>query len=300
MKRCAFILFTLLVLVLLVQSGFATEEIALATGHDCGYCHLAPAGGGELNAAGAGYLSEALAAGEVKVLSTVSKVFRFIVGYVHIVFAVLWFGTILYVHIVLKPAYAEKGLPRGEKFVGILSFGVVGITGLILTGYRIGSWSMLFDSRFGVLLSIKVALYLTMLLSAILVIRVIGPKLVRRDLTEHIPGQPFNAQTLQAFNGKGGRPGYFAYQGKVYDASASGMWPEGEHMRRHNAGEDLTDVLLLAPHDAAVMERLTQVGVYVAKQSGATAPARVFYFVAYMNLGIVFLILFIISLWRWG
>ncbi len=301
MKRLAFLAFLLLFLILTAQFGFATEDIAITTGHDCGYCHLDPNGGGELTVAGQTYLAESLAAGELKTLSAGSKIFRFIIGYLHLVFAVLWFGTILYVHIVLKPAYAEKGLPRGEKFVGILSFWVVGITGLILANYRIESWQVLLDTRFGTLLTIKVALYLTMLVSAIIVIKVIGPRLTRSDSKEHIPGQPFNEQTLRRFNGKEEKPSYFAYNGKVYDASNSRLWPTGEHMRRHSSGRDLTDDLPLAPHNNAVMERLPVVGDYLAKESGeGSASSKAFYFVAYMNLGIVFLILFIIALWRWG
>jgi len=30
---------------------------------------------------------------------------------------VMWFGTILYVHLLLKPAYAARGLPRGVLLV---------------------------------------------------------------------------------------------------------------------------------------------------------------------------------------
>jgi len=283
------------------NSAFATEEIAASTGHDCSYCHLDPAGGGELTSAGEAYLKGALASGEVKALSTVSKLFRLAVGYLHILFAVLWFGTILYVHIVLKPSYAEKGLPRGEKFVGILSFFVVGLTGLILTRYRLDSLHDLFATRFGVLLTIKVALYLVMLFSAILVIKVIGPRLARGEQSEHIPGQPFNQLSLRSFNGKDSRPSYFAYQGKVYDASNSKLWPGGEHMRRHSSAADLTDQLSMAPHDASVMDRLPVVGDYVATgDMERSTSTRVFYFVANMNLVIVFLILFVIALWRWG
>jgi predicted heme/steroid binding protein len=169
-----------------------------------------------------------------------------------------------------------------------------------LTHYRIGSLDTLWDTRFGVLLSIKVALYLTMLLSAILVIKVIGPRLARRDSTEHIPGQPFTEKTLRHFTGRDGTSCYFAYQGKVYDASDSRLWPEGLHLRRHSAGRDLTEDLGRAPHDDSVMERLPVVGDYVAEGTTSNTPTRVFYFVAYMNLVIVFLILFIIALWRWG
>ncbi|PLX91000.1 MAG: cytochrome B5 [Desulfuromonas sp.] len=291
----------LLILVFAAQTGLATEEMAMASGQDCGYCHLSESGGGELTAAGAAYLLDATASGERQTLSGASKVFRFIIGYLHIIFAVLWFGTILYVHIVLKPAYAEKGLPRGEKSVGILSFWMMGITGLILTHYRVGSLDILWDTRFGVLLSIKVALYLTMLISAILVIKVIGPRLARRDCAEHVPGRPFNEKTLQNFKGRDGGQRYFAYQGKVYDAGCSKMWPDGVHMKRHSAGRDLTDELPLAPHDDSVMSRLPVVGEYVESGEGAKDPStKAFYFVAYMNLVIVFLILFILALWRWG
>lgn len=300
MKQLAAFLLLILILFGVTQTGLATEEIAAATGQDCGYCHLDQSGGGELTDAGAAFLIDATSAGEIGTLSTGSKIFRFIIGYLHILFAVLWFGTILYVHIVLKPSYAEKGLPRGEKFVGILSFWVVGITGLILTSYRIGPLDTLWDTRFGVLLTIKIALYLTMLLSAILVIKVIGPRLARRDSSEHIPGQPFTEKTLRHFTGRDGTPCYFAYKGKVYDASDSRLWPEGLHLLRHSAGWDLTEAMSRAPHDDSVMSQLPVVGDYLAEGDVKGNPTRVFYFVAYMNLVIVFLILFIIALWRWG
>lgn len=301
MKKLTSEILLFLFLCLAAQIAMATEQIALETGYDCGYCHLDPSGGGELTAAGTNYLGQALSSGKMESLSLASKSFRLLAGYLHILFAVLWFGTILYVHIVLKPAYAEKGLPRGEKFVGILSFGVVGITGGILSFYRLDSWHAFVDSRFGILLAIKIFLYLTMLLSAILVIKVISPRLARRASAEHTPGTPYTAQTLASFNGKDGRPCYFSYQGKVYDVSNSKMWPDGEHMRRHSSGTDLTTDLSQAPHDHSVLERFPQVGEYVAEDnSGKRTNSKAFYFVAYMNLVIVFLILFILALWRWG
>jgi len=149
-------------------------------------------------------------------------------------------------------------------------------------------------------LSIKVALYLLMMISAILVIKVIGPRLSKNPNIEHIPGEPFTDDTLRAFNGKDGRPCYFAYGGKVYDASESKMWPDGEHMKRHAAGTDLTEVLSLAPHNEQVMSRLKIVGEYNAERKSTESTARQFHFIAYMNLGIVLIILFIISLWKWG
>jgi len=298
MKFALPLLFCLVFLAYPLQS-LATEQIALDTGQECGFCHLDPSGGGELTTQGEKYLNEIAASGE-SATSVPSKIFRLLVGYLHLLFAVFWFGTILYVHLVLKPAYAAHGLPRGEKIVGVASFWIVGITGAILTSYRVDNWQMLLETRFGNLLLVKVGLYLTMLVSAILVIKVIGPRLKSKKSTEHIPGKPFTVETLQKFDGKEGRPCYFAYQGKVYDAGESRLWPAGDHMKRHAAGTDLTTSLPLAPHDVSVMERLPVVGDYQTGGGDKDANAKAFFFVAYMNLIIVLLILFIIALWRWG
>lgn len=292
----------LLATVLHVPEALATEQMALNSGNSCSYCHLDPAGGGDLTADGQAYLEQLYDAGRGASLGSVGHIFRFAVGFLHILFAVLWFGTILYVHIVLKPAYAAQGLPRGEKLVGILSFWVVGITGLILTLLRISSWSQLIETRFGILLTIKVALYLLMMISAIFVIKVLGPRMKQKAGNRaHIPGEPFTAETLRAFDGNEGRSCYFAYQGKVYDATASKLWPGGQHMKRHSSGMDLTEALSLAPHKDDVISRLKVVGDFSSDQKPAAgADGRQFYFIAYMNLGIVFIILFILALWRWG
>lgn len=298
-RTCLIVTLLLLTLTLLAPVARATEQFAEATGHDCSYCHLDPAGGGELTAAGSAYLEQLQQSGAVATPGTASKLFHLLVGYLHILFAVLWFGTILYVHIVLKPAYAVQGLPRGEKLVGIISFWVVGLTGIVLACYRLSSWEALTGTRFGILLLVKVSLYLLMLVSAVLVIKVIGPRLKRGKGREYVPGEPFTAETLGGFDGKEGRRCYFAYNGKVYDASDSRMWRDGVHMQRHQAGTDLTEALSLAPHAAEVMERLPQVGDFRAGGAGPAPEARLFYLIAYMNLGIVFIILFILALWRW-
>lgn len=71
-------------------------------------------------------------------------------------------------------------------------------------------------------------------------------------------------------------------------------------MKRHAAGTDLTEALPLAPHDEQVMSRLKVVGKFSDEQTTSQNTGRQFYFIAYMNLGIVLVILFIISLWKWG
>ncbi len=281
--------------------ALATPQMGLDSGHGCSYCHLDPAGGGDLTADGDAYL-ERLYATDAGDTAWVGKLPRLLVGYLHILFAVLWFGTILYVHIVLKPAYAAKGLPRGEKLVGVISFWVVGISGVFLSMNRLDSWGQLVETRFGILLLIKVSLYLLMLVSAVFVIKVVGPRLKGKPATqEHVAGEPFDEVSLKHYDGQEGRPCYFAYQGKVYDASGSRLWPSGMHMKRHPAGADLSEALGLAPHQAEVMERLPVVGEYRTTGAVQGDPStRLFYLVAYMNLAIVFVILFILALWRWG
>jgi len=67
-------------------------------------------------------------------------------------------------------------------------------------------------------------------------------------------------------DGQDGRPAYVAYQGKVYDVSASGLWTGGMHMKRHQVGEDLTSEFAAAPHDESVLQRLPLVGKLAAAE----------------------------------
>jgi len=72
----------------------------------------------------------------------------------------------------------------------------------------------------------------------------------------------FNLEELAAYNGREpGKPIYVARDGKVYDVSASKLWKEGSHMRRHHAGSDLSGELPAAPHGEEVFERFVRVGV---------------------------------------
>lgn len=44
---------------------------------------------------------------------------RLLIGSLHTLFGVFWFGTILYVDLILKLGYASRGLPRGEVKLGL-------------------------------------------------------------------------------------------------------------------------------------------------------------------------------------
>ena len=73
----------------------------------------------------------------------------------------------------------------------------------------------------------------------------------------------FTLKELAEYAGKGGKPAYVAYKGKVYDVSASSFWLDGDHLGTHQAGKDLTEDLELAPHGGEVLERTKLVGVLV-------------------------------------
>jgi predicted heme/steroid binding protein len=300
------ILYTCLFLMTLFSqpsAGNATEIYAKQTGRSCSSCHLDPGGGGELTPAGKEFAATLTSPAPSQGAALANKALRFVAGYLHLITAILWFGTILYVHLVLKPAYAAGGLPRGEVRVGILSMAVMAVTGAVLTHYRVTSLDMLLHTRFGILLMVKVSLYLVMVLTAAYVVVVIGPKLKakkRGAAGELAAGGDLTAEQLASYDGKEGRPAFFAYEGKLYDASASKLWKQGVHMGRHNAGMDLTEALKLAPHGSEKVAAMPGVGTLVA-DADRRAPLheRVFFFMAYMNLSIVFLIVLVLALWRW-
>lgn len=290
--------------VLFADASQATPDYAVKTGEDCVMCHESEEGG-KLNEIGVSFQASGYhwpVEDTYKPILHISGSPKAILGFVHFVFGFLWFGTILYVHILLRPAYASKGLPRGEVTVGIVSMILVGLSGIALTFSVIHDASVLVKTKWGVLLSVKIALYLIMVSSAIFVVTCLGPRLRKsREKAKRPGGQVFGPKSLSTFDGKEGVPAYVAYKGKVYDVSSSRLWKKGEHFRKHIAGNDLTSAMGGAPHDADILERMDEVGRYdPALQSSLTPPQRLFYIVAYTNLGLVFFVLLVIAFWRWG
>lgn len=299
--------FLLVLLLLFFSAGTlcATEEYAERTGSDCRICHLNPSGGGELTAAGEGYAlslrDSETATGNIQQKSEASHLFQLFVGYLHILFGFFWFGTILYVHLILKPAYASGGLPRGEVKLGLLSMAVMGVTGAILIAYRVPDVAMLVNTRFGILLLLKILLYLIMVCSALFAVFFLGPRLRRKMTKDFEPkAGDLSLAELAQYDGTEGRAAYFAYQGIIYDATNSPLWKKGSHMGRHQSGCDLTDVLGQAPHGEDKILALPRIGTLRSSESTKlTPPQKVFYTMAYMNLGLVLLILLILACWKW-
>ncbi len=292
-----------LCLFLVPATTHGTPEYAAQTGLACRDCHIDPSGGGQLTPQGEKFLSGLTAKGEFRKLSLTQRAVRLLIGYLHILAGVIWFGAILYVHLLLKPAYASKGLPRGEMRLGWVAMLVVLITGVLLTIARMPTLQAFVATRFGILLTIKIALFLVMFASALIVTLVIGPRLKQRlgSPVAAVAASELTPEELAHYDGQEGRPAYIAYQGVVYDLTDSRLWKKGLHMGKHRAGTDLTAALKTAPHSDEAVLAAKPIAMLVTAGHRPAKPwyERLFYFFAYMNLVLVFVVLFIIALWRW-
>jgi predicted heme/steroid binding protein len=281
----------------------ATPDYAEDTKQGCLICHLEE-DGGDINEMGLEFSASGYVwppEGGYRVLGPVRKTVRFAFGVFHIIAGFMWFGTILYVHLILRPGYASRGLPKGEVALGMVSMIIVGITGVLLTISKIRSLDVLYSSPWGITLSVKIMLYLVMILSALFVVLFIGPRL-KKGIKKSVTAIPeiFDPETLSHFDGKEGTPAYVAYKEKVFDMTSLKLWKNGLHMK-HAAGHDMTDSLPKAPHGEEKLEGLPMVGKYDGSRKPPKTPVqKMFYFIAYMNLSIVFAVLIVIAYWRWG
>ncbi len=282
------LLFFVLLFVSVPHFVFATEKYAEQTGKDCAYCHKNSDGGGELTKEGIAYQSSLQGSFSFKRLA------RFVVYYVHLFFAIMWFGTILYVHIILKPGYAAKGLPRGELMLGWISIVVMFLTGITLTFFRFETFSQIVESRFGIILLTKFFFFSLMVLSALFVTLFLGPKMKQK-----VKSRLKDQGSLEYYDGKEGRKAYVRYNGKVYDVTESRLWKNGVHMMRHHAGSDLTDALKQAPHGEDVLSRFPAVMINFDDVKKRDRIINTFFFLAYTNLMFVFIIIFLVALWKW-
>ncbi|GAB4193313.1 MAG: hypothetical protein OHK0057_17810 [Thermoflexibacter sp.] len=70
----------------------------------------------------------------------------------------------------------------------------------------------------------------------------------------------YTLSQLALRNGQDKEEIWIAYQGLIYDVSASRLWRNGKHYE-HWAGQDLTEELKNAPHTAHVFDKLEVVGI---------------------------------------
>ncbi|MDX1765229.1 MAG: cytochrome b5 domain-containing protein [bacterium] len=128
----------------------------------------------------------------------------------------------------------------------------------------------------------------------------ISPKLKQKQPSSISESGEYTLSRLAGFDGEAGRPAFIAYQNKVYDVSQSPLWKGGAHMRRHQAGNDLSPMLKQAPHGEEKILAMPEVG-RLSAVSEKTPEQRYqgpFFILAYINLALVFVILFVLALWR--
>lgn len=67
-------------------------------------------------------------------------------------------------------------------------------------------------------------------------------------------------EELARNNGKNGTPAFIAFNIKIYDVSGSFLWRNGKHQAIHEAGGDLTEALVKAPHGIEMLLRFPVIG----------------------------------------
>ncbi len=69
----------------------------------------------------------------------------------------------------------------------------------------------------------------------------------------------YTRSQLALHNGQDREEIWVAYQGRIYDVTASRLWKNGKHYE-HWAGQDLTEELMDAPHTDKVFQKFKMIG----------------------------------------
>ncbi|MDY6952561.1 MAG: multiheme c-type cytochrome [Thermodesulfobacteriota bacterium] len=291
----------------------ATNDYAVKTGKGCIFCHQEGTGG-SLKVAGFAYIrngyqypiSERILKKAESLQKPLHKSIRFVIGYIHLLAAVIFFGAIFYIHIFVKPMRLRSGIPRAERILGVSCMLTLTLSGVYLTWVRMDKWEQFINNTFGLMLLIKILLFVVMVAVGVTAITVIhrGMKLESQTTVQSDDGsEEITRTSLGHFDGSAGRPAYVVYENKVYDVSDSAKWEGGRHFGKHTAGEDLTEAMQGAPHGPEMLDNVKYVQPISGErgESGKVgAHQRIFVIMAYANLVIIFLILGCISIWRWG
>ena len=222
------------------------------------------------------------------------RLLKLLFGFLHILFAIVWFGTIFYIHLFVRPSSLTSGHPRNERILGWTCIFLVGITGILLTILRLRSLSELWTTTFGIVWLVKVSIFVIMVGIAVLATTRINRKLreVHAQKASEVPHFP---------NERQGTPKTFVFEGVLYDVDQSRFWKDGIHMGRHRAGSDLTSAMAGAPHGAEVLDRVRKLGP--SGNMGEKAKSHVvrrFVFMAYLILFCMLGVIFCIAYWNWG
>lgn len=280
--------------VLSCEGVWATTEFTCQTGQSCSVCHEDPEGGSTLTPKGQGFLEAGYSWDEEAMPSAWRHLVRLVVGFFHVVAAVMWFGAIFYVHLFIRPSSLTRGLPRRERVLGWVCIIVVAGTGTVLTLLRVHSLETFWTTTFGIVWLVKVGLFLVMLGIAAVTTTILHRRMVKAY-------EEAGKDPLALADGKEGRPAHIVFQGQLYDVSRSTLWTKGVHMGRHSAGADLTGAMADAPHGDEVLDRVNKLGKAVGRQrQGLPRASRIFVILSYVVLGCMLAILLCVAYWSWG
>jgi predicted heme/steroid binding protein len=270
--------------------AWATTEFSCQTGESCIFCHENPDGDDILTAAGEKFLEADYSFDKEQKPYFWKRILRLIVGFLHILFSVIWFGAIFYIHLFVKPASLTSGLPRNERILGWICILVVGLTGILLTIFRVRSPDELWTTTFGIIWMIKAGIFLIMVLIA-----AIATTRINRLMKEAYKKEKVKEDAKETIQTQ------FIYNGVLYDVGDSKLWKNGVHMGRHYVGTDLTSSMPGAPHGVEVLERIKKIGPASDIEKEEQIPAvRHFIFMAYFILFCMLGILFCVAYWNWG
>ena len=147
------------------------------TGKGCIFCHQESTGGA-LKTGGIAYINngyhypipERILKKAEFLQTPLHKTLRFIIGYLHLLAAVVFFGAIFYIHIFVRPVRLIGGIPKHERILGVSCMLTLAVTGTYLTWARISRWGQFFDNTFGLMLFIKILLFLVMVALGVIAI----------------------------------------------------------------------------------------------------------------------------------
>ena len=284
------------IILLLIFPANALPKYSEETGLECTACHTNPKTG-DLNEFGKEFRMK-------KEFSfSVSRELAFIVGSLHLFSAVFWVGAIIFVHVILTPdIVVAGGAPKKELLLGWTGIFCTGISGFLLTYFKYSSVEELLTTESGKIILVKIFIYLFMVSTAVLLTFSLNRKFKEAQVNPALISK-VNLAKLEKFDRIEDKSRVLvSVFGLVYDFSTSKMWKDGVHAGVHKAWRDLTEEIKKSPHGISVLERFKPIG-YVGEAlknlEEVKSAVKVFKLMAYMNLFLGVLAVFLGSYVRW-
>ncbi|MCK4928611.1 MAG: hypothetical protein KAR76_02640 [Methanosarcinales archaeon] len=302
MSKPTLFILPLLIFILFTPPTTALPEYASQTGQSCTTCHSDIATG-ELTDMGKAFsLTHQWPPGEV---SSTRRIMVSFVGFIHMLSAMILVGSMVFVHIIhTSGTLAVSGVPKNELKLGWISLTFIAASGIYLTVNRFHDLDGLLNTDPGRLVMGKIFLFSIMVTFASLLTFVINKKLKNaphhHSLMEEIDSE-MTLEELEIHDGSSDTT-YIAYTDVIFDLSNSRLWKRGMHMRKHNAGTDLTVALREAPHGQEVLNafqivsRIKQEKVEIS----TNIPVRVFKAAAVINFMCALLAVLLSALIAWS